>query len=399
MAGEPDSAPQTNTVSPEFDDDSIAEIVSRLPAKSLLRFRCVRKSWRALISNPSFVKQHLSKVNTNHRFNLLVGTRPSQASVVKVDDDGDVAVTQELKYPVTSDFPDFFPVIYGSCNGLICMEFEMGNIILWNPCTREFKQLPQPELDGREYDFVSFVCFAGFGYDSTIADFKVIRATKIYEKPTTLQVFTLKTGSWRTITDFNRIREESECIILREKQGFLLNETLHWVALLSGAEYEEGTLGIVSIGLAEEKFQVMALLPCGRPAPNSPVSTSVVMVGNSLFVYHEFGIWLMKEYGVEESWTEVACISPVVLPDQHFNSMLTPLCICDNGEVLLNHRQALGVYNPEGKTFRSVTWNCEEYSPQCVAYVETLVSPLNCIGGTAQVKVENKGAKMELLSL
>lgn len=183
---------ETNTVAPDFDDDIIAEILLRLPANSLLRFRCVCKSWLALISAPSFVKNHLSRVNTKH-FNLLVGTWPSQASVLK-DDDGDIAITV-LDYPVTSwsQCPSLYPIIYGSCNGLMCIEFEYGNLILWNPCTRDFKQLPEPELDCREYG-ETFIYLAGFGYDSTIADYKVIRGTKIYEDPTTLQVFTLKTG-------------------------------------------------------------------------------------------------------------------------------------------------------------------------------------------------------------
>ena len=34
-------------------DDLVVEILSRLPAKSLCRFRCVSKSWRALMSNPA----------------------------------------------------------------------------------------------------------------------------------------------------------------------------------------------------------------------------------------------------------------------------------------------------------------------------------------------------------
>ncbi|XP_040361619.1 F-box/kelch-repeat protein At3g06240-like, partial [Rosa chinensis] len=240
-----DSAPATTIVGPDFDHDIIAEILSRLPAKSLLRFRCVCKSWLALISDPSFVKNHLSRVNTNH-FNLLLGTRPLQASVLKLDD-GDVAIT-ELDYPEMHDFEgECFPNIYGSCNGLICIEFGSGSIILWNPCTREFKQLPEPELHICESSsiFESFVYLAGFGYDSTIEDYKVIRATKIYEAETTLQVFTLKTGSWRPNPDFNHISQGSEYIYRFEKQGFLLNETLHWVALLRGVEYEEGTLGIL----------------------------------------------------------------------------------------------------------------------------------------------------------
>uniref|UniRef100_M1DS96 SFBBbeta protein n=1 Tax=Solanum tuberosum TaxID=4113 RepID=M1DS96_SOLTU len=42
-----------------FTEDIVKEIVLRCPLKSLLRFKCVRKSWYALIKNPKFVQQQL----------------------------------------------------------------------------------------------------------------------------------------------------------------------------------------------------------------------------------------------------------------------------------------------------------------------------------------------------
>src|ERR1044072_3199964 len=39
-------------------EELIVEILLRVPARSLLRFRCVCKSWKTLISNPQFVKDH-----------------------------------------------------------------------------------------------------------------------------------------------------------------------------------------------------------------------------------------------------------------------------------------------------------------------------------------------------
>ncbi|PQQ19797.1 S locus F-box protein with the low allelic sequence polymorphism 2-S4 [Prunus yedoensis var. nudiflora] len=44
----------------KFSEDMMGNILSRLPPKSLMRFRCVLKSWHDLIDNPSFVDQHLS---------------------------------------------------------------------------------------------------------------------------------------------------------------------------------------------------------------------------------------------------------------------------------------------------------------------------------------------------
>ena len=42
-------------------DELIAEVQSFLPVNSLLRLKCVKKSWKTLISKPIFVKLHLHR--------------------------------------------------------------------------------------------------------------------------------------------------------------------------------------------------------------------------------------------------------------------------------------------------------------------------------------------------
>ncbi|RXH90692.1 hypothetical protein DVH24_035456 [Malus domestica] len=42
-------------------EEILFEILVRLPVKSLLRFRCVCKSWNTLISSPDFRNAHLEK--------------------------------------------------------------------------------------------------------------------------------------------------------------------------------------------------------------------------------------------------------------------------------------------------------------------------------------------------
>ena len=46
-------------------EDVVVDILLRLPVKSLLRFKCVRKNWCALIKSPSFIREHFQYRNNN----------------------------------------------------------------------------------------------------------------------------------------------------------------------------------------------------------------------------------------------------------------------------------------------------------------------------------------------
>lgn len=48
-------------------EDSVIEVLLKSPERSLLRFKCVCKSWRSIISSPPFVDQHyhVNEYNSN----------------------------------------------------------------------------------------------------------------------------------------------------------------------------------------------------------------------------------------------------------------------------------------------------------------------------------------------
>ena len=52
-------------------DELIAEILYRLPVKTLMQLKCVCKSWKTLISHPSFTKLHLHLLPRNTHVLLL----------------------------------------------------------------------------------------------------------------------------------------------------------------------------------------------------------------------------------------------------------------------------------------------------------------------------------------
>ncbi|KAM5586316.1 F-box/kelch-repeat protein [Rosa sericea] len=342
-----------------FDDDLIAEILSRLPAKSLLRFRCVCKSWLALISDPYFARKHISTYIS--RLKLLVTVNPTRSidfeAILKDDD--------RVGYTVLPEAPRLW--VLGSCNGLICREEdEGGDLILWNPSTRDTYKLPE-QIKTRHRQFF------GFGYDSTNEDYKVIVGLQ-----TEITVFTLKTGSWKIV-------EQSEYVGRFYGEGCLLNGALHWL------EDRRSKFTIISFDLAEEKFQEL-------PPPNicrKEISSRLGIgktIGNCLFLYlydskrHTsqtgiaFTIWVLNEYGVNESWTRVVQIPSSSLSPRHIFDY-KPISVLEDDKVLMNRISKrsqwnhLVLYNPKENRQKKYRRLIHDYYIMPKLYVETLVSP------------------------
>ncbi|CAK7334613.1 unnamed protein product [Dovyalis caffra] len=159
-------------VIPEVPSEIILEILSRLPVKCLVRFKCVSKTWRSLISHPEFAKY---TSNVPRRTTVLTITKSLSTSPFPCifdpeeycDDDGNL-LTSQLHFPMA--YPEYnYIFILGSCNGLVCGLLESDPLIhIWNPSTRESREVALPNyLDAYE-------CFCGFGYDSQLDDYKII---------------------------------------------------------------------------------------------------------------------------------------------------------------------------------------------------------------------------------
>ncbi|XP_004294721.1 PREDICTED: F-box/kelch-repeat protein At3g06240-like [Fragaria vesca subsp. vesca] len=346
--------------SPVLDLDAVIfDILSRLPPKSLLRFRCVCKAWRTLISDPYFIKEHLSRVNNSCSYSVFVKDvstfRSIDSEALFRDDDGPVP-SRELYFPVINGLKFDEIHIVGSCNGLICLRFKwcLPVIMLWNPCTRESKVLPK--LHTKDL-FPSSPDYYGFGYDSATDDYKVIVGDFRYlaSYKNCILVYTVKTGSWR------KLQYHGLALL---GYGCLVNGALHWVQE-EPWEAEVDSYKLVSFDLTEEKFHEIP----SPYYPNNPIDRRNHLVAsagkfrNSLALYSrgpgsEYMMWVMKEAGVEKSWNEVIKIPKEVLHvsgDHHRHHIIwTPLCISNDGVTLI------------------VVCAIPHHT---VTYVETLVSP------------------------
>ncbi|XP_062005782.1 F-box/kelch-repeat protein At3g06240-like [Rosa rugosa] len=353
-------------------NDIIIEILKRLPAKSLLRFRAVCKSWCAFISNSSnFSRKHLSHaVTDSSSFRVLYSLMPplSVDCEALLKKDGPVQ-GRKLKLPnrykqhrrTTGSLKrEVANIVVGSCNGLICLLLKWGYVVLWNPCTRKVNKLP------KQTHVKTHQTFYGFGYDSCTERYKIILGD-MPSMPKTLAHMAIFTTSWR---NFDDVQIHNEIY----GRGCLLNGALHWIESAQWDAIEDdhsgpSRLSIISFDLAEEKFQNLVSLPS---LVTQDTSAKVWTSRDSIFVCFWNGtvrtetkltIWEMKEYGIEDSWTNVGHISFNSHPECYW-----PLKFFEDGNFLMTICGGLLVYDPEKKTIRS-------NSDLPILYMETLVSP------------------------
>ncbi|THF96056.1 F-box/kelch-repeat protein At3g23880-like [Camellia sinensis] len=355
---------------PNLPHEIIVEFLSRLPVKSLLQFRSVCKSWLSLISNPQFVKTHLSiasKIDdcTNQRL-LLSSICPhfdlkscSLYSVLYEQSDNAV----ELDYPLKD--PHHSVWIVGSCNGLVCIAIEEDSIFLWNPSTRKSKKLPNSGIRMRYGCFIIY----GFGYDESIDDYKVVGIFCVFGSggsyENEVKVYALRTDSWRRIQDF-------PCGIPLDDSGKFANGALHWAA--SGDTGSSHSWVIVSLDLAKETYGEVVQPNYG----DGGFDLTLGVLKGCLCVLCNFqgtraDVWVMNEYGIRESWIKLFAIPYVTDPGNYEYS--PPLCISKNGEILLEFGSGLVLFNPKDGTFRNAAIHNLCACLEADIYVESLVSP------------------------
>ncbi|KAM7503022.1 hypothetical protein LguiB_001926 [Lonicera macranthoides] len=318
----------------------LIQILLWLPPKSLLRFRCVSKSWCSLISSPNFIEIHTLNLphitNTRKLIRFCTTTSPREEvysvffdnpSSFERDDDVkiDFPFTSRTKYRIV-----------GSCNGLICLSDDAlrsyaFTIVLWNPSIRRKMIVPLPDiiLKNMGYMFV-----LGFGFDCKANDYKIMRlsyknACNTNMLPPLVEVYSVKTGAWRHIS-----APAPRCHI----SGYFwpqvfINGAAHWVAYPPNCGQMRSLIS--SFDMCDEVFCEIMLPEC--LAGQSPWFMGAVVIQDLLSVveydisYNMLSVWVMKEYGVVESWAKRYNIDTEV-------GLGIMLGVRRNGEVLLTTR-------------------------------------------------------------
>ncbi|XP_050384218.1 F-box/kelch-repeat protein At3g06240-like [Argentina anserina] len=398
-----------------LSEDFVEQLLSRLPPKSLMRFKCVCILWCNLIKGPNFVAKHLSNSMGASSMPVLfkrpvfigknkkiidekeeclndddnVETRLSSLDLYDENDVDDVLlsiVVEDLNLPLpaslklkhSSDLR-----IAGHCDGIICLKLFIGNVILWNPVMKEFKLLPKScrllpndDYELLEYRLRSYSEHLGFGYDSNGKDYKVVRFV-IYDKEGYwfgAEVYTMNSNSWRDIkTTYN---EMTTHVLQSSDLSIYLNGICYWdVSGLHHLEYYEGF--ILSFNMVNELFNEISFpnLRDGCRVATLAVWKEFI----ALFTYQDgIGIpqsndmWVMMDNpgDAKGSWTKHLTIGPVECDG-------FPLLFCNSNHLfMVNGGGQIVVYDTGARILKylPIHFMGDVIYNQALAYENSIVS-------------------------
>ncbi|KAF7145497.1 hypothetical protein RHSIM_Rhsim04G0210300 [Rhododendron simsii] len=266
--------------------------------------------------------------------------------------------------------------ILGSHNGILLV--RTGRTLrLWNPSIRMFRTFSPP-------DFSSGSTFYGLGYDSASDDFKVIRAIRPKRKNATsaVHVFSSRLGSWKRIGEFDYQMVQSH----DWTSGTVLNGAPHSVVERLGSGM--GAV-IVYFDATEEKFKEVPSPDCeGANILVSSCGVGLGVLGGSLCVVkrhyeshasHHADVWVMKEYGVKESWSKLFVVP--IESGEFYSYRCMPLCYANDGEVVMMFDSKMLVsYNPKENSYKTISNDQDRPELDVTLYVESLASPHGGIG-------------------
>ncbi|KAM7473210.1 hypothetical protein LguiB_020453 [Lonicera macranthoides] len=335
----------------------LAEVLSRLPVTTLLRFTSVSKSWYSLITSPIFITTHQLNYRNNPTPLLLLryyGKLYEHSFSKKKHcslhyDNHTYEEFVELDLPHISKENQYIRIA-GTCNGLVCLyDLNKDIVTLWNPSLKKSIILPKP---GPVRKSCVFYC-TGFGVDPISNDYKIARIAYIFlnrviEPLMLLEVdlFELSTSSWRNINV-----GDYPYVIRTDNHPALFNGVVHWAGY--NQKYKVGNDFhplIVSFDMRNNTLGVVVAPPCAQNSRDW--CTRLTLFGESLSSFHRDGdlfccLWVMKEYGVGSSWMKQFTI------DLGQGFVVRPLCCRKNADILL-----------EKRSWDSVEWDLVSYDPK-----------------------------------
>ncbi|PRQ38986.1 putative F-box domain-containing protein [Rosa chinensis] len=271
----------------------VIDILSRLLVKTLFNCRCICKSWLSIISDPHFSHMRLSKLPIG----ILIKTRPEMQWFASF-----VRRWSNKRWPIA------------------CVQSNFS--------------------------------FFGLGYSVATKEYKVLQTCSGDDRTdeNEAQIYTIGSGVWKSI---GKTPQDSAQLAPFNAD---LHGALHWLSF-GGRTFE--FIHAFNFG-TELRFRTLP--PPGYFEPFEKLFKECLKLGvldGYLFLFvcgddpRKFDMWIMKDYGVQESWTKTLVVEGFYLPTELANDVYEALVFLRNGDILLCYNDWIVVcYNQGTKSLR-----------------------------------------------
>ncbi|KAK9061046.1 hypothetical protein SSX86_018226 [Deinandra increscens subsp. villosa] len=323
-----------------FPEDIIYKILSRLPIKSLARFRCVCKLWLKYINDPYLRTIHVKEEPAPLLFERgsFDDSNKIQISFLR----GTTSLQQDPILDLCSKSPYYSIQFLGSCNGLILVRYEQSpsragiyRFAVINPLSKRHHNLPPIPINIRSglTDRHDPCVAAGIGFDDSTNTFKTVFSILKNSKRNVVctMVHSSGTSSWRKIAQIN----PANPII---GAGVFSDGRLHWLTCNHGFREYNYLRKVVWFDVRTEEFGMPIDPPKGwRWSPPDPYPYELVdlngEVGYAFFGRTGVKLWILKH----DEWVLHCSFDPsLIWPKYYDYDAEVSGCWNKDGDILLN---------------------------------------------------------------
>ncbi|KDP42867.1 hypothetical protein JCGZ_23809 [Jatropha curcas] len=271
-------------------EDIGRDILSRLPVKSLIRFRCVQRSWVSLFQNPNFINQHIDRSISSNTTTFIFNRGCKGLSVSAISNYKLSVTSFNVQHPFLT-----CANIMGSSNGLVCVFlYSSRYLYLLNPATREYIDTACPFPDDNSSGVVGFSLF-GFSFIEELNDYVIVAS--FFRSNDKFIVYKRNSNSWVTKKtsklQYDGIDIASDTVVKGSFNWIASKKDIGKVIL----SYNVGNEDFEEIEFPDSLWQIMHITKLKD-------SLAIVSAYRWNNVHYDYEIWVMNEYGVKESWTK-----------------------------------------------------------------------------------------------
>ena len=359
---------------PHLSDDICAEILVRLPVKSVLRFRAVCKAWRDITTRPLFLAAHARRQPAKVVLYTYLSTRSAQhgyavdiaLDVLPVS--GETAAGQRrrlIRYPRSVLLSSMDPLLLDSCNGVLLFRTDAAGIyFLCNPVTRQWAELPKLITDDDEsYGLgrrrTANVREYAFYFHQQSGEYRLLCGRVTSAGRRTWCILSTGAAEPRHVdTHAADDDDDLEPDAPSEATPVALHDSMHWPPRRpqDSSSSSTTTTEMVAFDVQSEKFHLME----GPSTATRALMKLFVMHG--LLVAANFGakkhvdLWFLVDYGAAGRWERRHQVPMPWQSIPHYSlSLWSTAAACDDqGNIMLGSHCGLLVYNARKKTARAV---------------------------------------------